>query len=150
VDLPVKVGGEYMRNPSAPAGRDTGYRAGITIGKAGRKNTWEVNYRYQRLEADAWYDALVDDDNRAFFANGLVYGPNQSPLLFRTGAGGQRGLFSGTNVKGHQLIATYSFTDFANLTFIYCNNDIIINTTAAGVDNRSNATHVMVDLNFKF
>jgi hypothetical protein len=150
--LPVKVGGEYMHNPSAPSDRNTGYRAGITVGKAGRKNTWEINYRYQRLEADAWYDALTDDDNRAFFAPGTSYPGGQTPLLFR-GLGPPRrdsGIFGGTNVKGHQLVATYSFTDFANLTFIYCLNDAIIASSLANVDHRSRATHFMVDLNLKF
>ncbi len=152
VQLPIKVGGEYMHNPSAPSDRNTGYRAGITVGKAGRKNTWEVNYRYQRLEADAWYDALVDDDNRSFFASGVAYSPGQTPLLFR-GLGPPRkdnGLFGGTNVKGHQIVATYSFTDFANLSFIYYNNEGIITSSLAGVDTKSGASHFMVDLNWKF
>lgn len=134
--FPVKVGGEFMDNPSAPS-NNQGWRAGLTLGKAGKKKTWEINYRYQRLEADAWYDALVDDDNGAFYAGG-------NPQLGGTLKGS--GWFGGTNVKGHQVIATYSFTDFLNFTLIYYNNDLIINAPGA----KSDAQHFMADLNWKF
>ncbi len=156
VQFPIKAGGEYMHNPSAPSDRNTGYRVGVTLGKAGRKNTWEVNYRYQRLEADAWYDALVDDDNRIFFAPGAYSAANYNPLRFRglgSGTLGSRkdyGTFGGTNVKGHQIVATYSFTDFLNFTFIYYINDAIFSSNGAGFDDRSHAGHFMADLNWKF
>jgi len=139
--FPLKVAGEYMKNPAAPSS-NTGYRAGVTIGKAGRKRTWEINYRYQRLEADAWFDALVDDDNGAFYAAG-------NPKL--VGTGKANGWFGGTNVKGHQVIATYSFTDYLNFTFTYYLNDLIIgNPPSPGFDSASKAGHFMADLMWKF
>jgi len=139
--FPLKVMGEYMDNPGAPSS-NTGYRAGVTIGKAGRKRTWEINYRYQRLEADAWFDALVDDDNGAFYAAG-------NPKL--VGTGKANGWFGGTNVKGHQVIATYSFTDYLNFTFTYYLNDLIIgNPSSPGFDSASKAGHFMADLMWKF
>ena len=139
--FPLKAMGEYIYNPGDPS-NNTGYRAGITIGRAGRKRTWELNYRYQRLEADAWFDALVDDDNGAFYSTG-------NPQL--VGTGKANGWFGGTNVKGHQVIATYSFTDYLNFTFTYYLNDLIIgNPTIPGVDSASGASHFMADLMWKF
>jgi hypothetical protein len=134
--FPIKVAGEYLRNPGAPS-NNTGYRAGVTIGKAGRKRTWEINYRYQRLEADAWFDALVDDDNGAFYGTG-------NPQL--AGTGKSNGWFGGTNVKGHLAIATYSFTDYLNFTFTYYLNDLIIK----GPGENTKAGHFMADLMWKF
>lgn len=140
--FPLKVTGEYMKNPGAPS-NNVGYRAGVTIGKAGKKHTWEINYRYQRLEADAWFDALVDDDNGAFYATG-------NPQL--VGTGKANGWFGGTNVRGHLAQATYSFTDYLNFTFTYYLNDLIVGNppTAGVVDQRSNAGHFMADLMWKF
>src|SRR6266436_3238004 len=127
--FPIKVSGEFMDNLS-PSSENKAWRAGVTFGKAGRKNTWEVNYRYQRLEADAWFDALVDDDNGAFYAgNATTFNPQL------VGTGKVNGWFGGTNVKGHQIIATYSFTDYLNFTFTYYINDLIIgNPTSPGFD----------------
>jgi hypothetical protein len=134
--FPIKVSGEFLENPGAPS-HNKGFRAGVTFGKAGKKNTWELNYRYQRLEADAWFDAMVDEDNGAWFAPG-------NPQMAGTGKGS--GWFGGTNVKGHQAIATYSFTDFMNFTFIYYNNELLLNAPG----HPSHASHFMADLNFKF
>ena len=134
--FPIKVSGEYMYNPGAP-NNNTGYRGGVTLGKAGKKHAWELSYRYQRLEADAWFDALVDDDNGAWYAAG-------NPQL--GGTGKSNGWFGGTNVKGHLLQASYSFTDFMNFTFTYYLNDLIINAPGQSSD----AGHFMADLNWKF
>jgi len=134
--FPIKVSGEYMKNPGAKA-NNTGYRAGLTLGKAGAKHSWEINYRYQRLEADAWFDALVDDDNGAFYATG-------NPQL--NGTGKANGWFGGTNVKGHLVQGTYSFTDFCNFTFTYYLNDLIINAPKQN----SSAGHFMADVMWKF
>ena len=135
-EFPLKVTGEYMDNPGAPA-KNRAYRAGATIGKAGKKGAWEINYRYQRLEADAWFDALEDDDNGAFYATG-------NPQL--VGTGKANGWFGGTNVKGHLVQAAYSFTDFLNFTLTYYLNDLIVNVPNAP----SSAGHFMLDLNWKF
>jgi len=134
--FPIKLSGEYMNNPGAAANNE-GYRLGLSLGKAGKKGQWELNYRYQRLEADAWFDALVDDDNGAFYAAG-------NPQLANTGSG--PAWIGGTNVKGHQIIATYSITDSLNFTFIYYLNDLIINSPGQ----KSDAGHLMADLNWKF
>jgi hypothetical protein len=134
--FPITASGEYMDNPAAPA-NNTAWRAGVTFGKAGKKHAWEIAYRYQRLEADAWFDALVDDDNGAYYATG-------NPQM--TGTGKSNGWYGGTNVKGHLMQATYSFTDFLNFTFTYYMNDLII--TAPG--QKSDSAHFMADIMWKF
>jgi hypothetical protein len=134
--FPIKPYTEYMQNPGA-AQHNKGYRFGVVLGKAGKRNTWEVAYRYQRLEADAWFDALVDDDNGGFYQPG-------NPQL--AGTGKANGWFGGTNVKGHLVQATYSFTDYLNFTFTYYLNDLIINAPTG----KSDAGHFMGDLMWKF
>ena len=134
--FPIRPMGELMANPGAPK-NNIGYRAGLYLGKAGKKGNWEVGYRYQRLEADAWLDALTDDDNTAFFAKG-------SPQM--VGTGKAEGIFGGTNVKGHWIGATYSFTDFLNASTWFYLNDTIINAPGKSGD----AEHFMAELNFRF
>lgn len=135
-EFPVKVMGEYLENPAAPA-HNQGYRAGLTLGKAGRKGLWELNYRYQWLEADAWFDAFADDDNGAYYATG------NAQLV---GTGKANGWFGGTNVKGHQVIAVYSIRDYLNFTFIYYLNDLILGSPGAS----SSSGHFMADLTWRF
>jgi hypothetical protein len=134
--FPLKLSGEFLHNPGAPANNEA-YRVGLTLGKAGKKHSWEINYRYQRLEADAWFDALEDDDNGAYYATG-------NPQM--AGTGKANGWFGGTNVRGHQIVAVYSITDFMNFSFIYYNNDLIINAPAQ----KSDASHFMAEFNWKF
>lgn len=139
--FPIKLAGEYMDNPAAGS-QNVGYRYGVTLGKAGKKGLWEVSYRYQRLEADAWFDALVDDDNGAFYVSPAPL--TASPQLLGTGK--INGWFGGTNVKGHLIQATYSFTDYLNFTFTYYMNDLIIGTPGFS----SSANHFMADIMWKF
>ena len=133
--FPIKVSGEYLNNPGAPTANEA-YRAGVTFGKAGKKKTWEIAYRYQELQADAWFDAMVDDDNGAYYATG------NSQLV---GTGKANGWFGGTNVRGHLVQGTYSFTDFVNVSITYYLNELIIGTTGQS----SNAHHFMIDMNWK-
>lgn len=134
--FPIKAIAEYMENPGAPA-NNRAFRLGGTLGQAGKKGLWQIDYRYQRLEADAWFDALEDDDNGAYYATG-------NPQL--AGTGKANGWFGGTNVKGHLVQATYSFTDFLNFQFTCYLNDLIINAPGQS----SGAMHFMLDLNWRF
>jgi hypothetical protein len=140
-EFPIKVGGEYMDNPSAPS-RNTGYWSGVTFGKSGKKKTWDLTYRYQWLGADAWYEEFVDDDNGAFY--------QALPASMKggfIGASTVGGYYGGTNVKGHFIKANYSFTDYLTFSFSYYMNDLI---DAAPVGSKSRANHLMADLMFKF
>lgn len=133
--FPIKLSGEYMYNPGAPA-NNVGYRAGLTLGKAGKKKAWEISYRYQVLEADAWFDAMVDDDNGGYYMTGNTQ---------LTGTGKSAGWFGGTNVRGHQAQFVYNFTDFWNFAFTYYQNELILPSPGP-----SSAGHFMADVMFKF
>lgn len=51
-EFPIKEIGEYLENPASP-NKNKAYRTGVMLGKAGKARAWEINYRYQGLEADA-------------------------------------------------------------------------------------------------
>ncbi|HEY3932580.1 MAG TPA: hypothetical protein VGM58_09460, partial [Verrucomicrobiae bacterium] len=132
--FPIKLAGEYMNNPAA-AKNNEGWWGGITFGKSGKKGTWDISYRYQRLEADAWWDQIVDDDNVAAF-------PAVPAVTPETGVAA-----GGTNIKGHLVKFNYSIFD--SLTFtVTCYVNDLINDPAAGA--KSDAVHAMADLMWKF
>jgi hypothetical protein len=134
--FPVKVGAEFMHNIGASQ-NNNGYWAGITIGKSGTRKTWDLTYRYEYLEADAWYDQLVDDDNGAYF--------QKAPTA---GAGGY---FGGTNIRGHLIKFNYSFTDSLTFTTTCFVNNLIHSTVYNNVyEPKNDAFHLMVDLMWKF
>lgn len=137
--FPVKVGGEYMYNPAAPTDNH-GYWGGITLGKAGKKGLWELSYKYQVLQGDAWYEELVDDDNGGFYSS--TVGLN---------SGNGTGFYGGTNVKGHVMKLTYNLTDSLNLAVTYYLTSLIKEPTpVAGTSAKSDAGHLTVDLMWKF
>jgi hypothetical protein len=152
--FPIKFAGEFMNNPGAPKDNN-GYWFGVTFGKSGTKKTWDLTYRYEYLEADAWYDQLTDDDNGAFYAT-TAY-----PSLSASGQaiGQAAGYYGGTNVKGHLVRLSYSFTD--SCTFVaacFINNLINLpqqtgylpNGQPGNVDLNSSAIHFMADVMWKF
>lgn len=129
--FPIKVGGEYMENPGASSNNE-GYWGGITFGKAVHKGQWELAYRYQYLEADAWYEEVVNDDNVAFYQSAL---------------GGKSGIVGGTNVKGHLIQLSYAINDSMTAAFTGYFNEAIHSNPASSP---SGATHLMADLMWKF
>jgi len=109
--------------------------AGITFGKSGKKGLWDLTYRYEYLEADAWYDQVVDDDPSAYYQAPPTPGSTAS------------GVFGGTNFKGHMVKLNYSLAD--SLTFtVTCLVDELIAKSPTG--SQSDATHIMADLMWKF
>ena len=136
-EFPVKVGAEYMYNPGV--GQDNvGFWLGATLGKSGHKGTWDISYRYEYLEADAWYDQMEDDDNVAFYQNA-----NAAHSVF-TGA------FSGTNVKGHLVRFNYSITDYLTLSLTGYLTSLIDQNLNGNNEPHSQLAHVMADLTWKF
>jgi hypothetical protein len=106
--FPIKIGGDYMYNAAAPGSADNyAYSAGVTFGKAGKKGTWELAYTWKYLGANSWYEELTDSDFGAFYA--------AVPVTWGfTGNAG--GYYSGTNVKGHIIKASYSPWDALTLS----------------------------------
>jgi hypothetical protein len=131
--FPVKFAGEYMNNPDA-AKNNEGWWAGVTLGKSGKKGLWDISYRYQRLEADAWWDQIVDDDNTAVF-----------PDTVNTPASNQA--VGGTNIKGHLIKFNYSIFDSLTFSFTAYINELINNPLPG---TQTGAVHAMADLMWKF
>ena len=135
--FPVKLAGEYINNPAAHDNND-GYWAGVTFGKSGKKNTWDLSYRYEYLQADAWYDQIVDDDNAAYYQNAPT-------------GGGAAGVYGGTNLKGHLVKFNYSITDYLTFTLTSYITYVINNRAYNNVaEPNSSAIHFMADVMWKF
>ncbi|MCC7300745.1 MAG: putative porin, partial [Verrucomicrobia bacterium] len=59
--LPITLNGQYVVNvDAANKNEDTAYLAGITVGKAKDKGTWEVGYSYRDIGGDAVVAGLND------------------------------------------------------------------------------------------
>ncbi len=132
--FPVTLAGEYIHNPRAATKGDA-YSAGITFGKAGKKGLWEVSYRWKELQADAWYEELVDSDSGAFYS--------VAPL----NSGLAAGYNSGTNIRGHVVRASYSPYDTVTLT-VSLFNLWAIDASPAGTGSTIN--RLQVDAVWKF
>jgi hypothetical protein len=139
--FPIKLTGEFITNPRADS-QNNGYWAGITFGKAGKKNTWDFTYRYVYLEADAWYDQVVDDTPVVFYQTA------------NAGTGVSSGAFAGTNLKGHMLKLNYSLTDALTFSLTgYITGLIEENLPGSSPpvhEPNSTASHFQADLMWKF
>ena len=82
-DMPLSLYGDYVKNDEDDVELDTGYIAGIKLGKAKKRGSWQLQYQYQDLEADATFGVITDSD----FAGG------------------------GTDGKGSKFAAKYALTD---------------------------------------
>jgi hypothetical protein len=144
--FPVKFAGEYMNNPAADmssgpkkrshvASNNEGWWAGVTLGKAGKKGAWDISYRYQWLEANAWWDQIVDDDNTAVFPDASGSKPPSNTAV------------GGTNIKGHLIKFDYSFSDSLTFTFAAYINELINNPVPKS---STGAVHAMADMNWRF
>jgi len=132
--FPIKLAGEYLDNPGAGS-NNKGWWGGVTLGKSGKKGAWDISYRYQRLEADAWWDQIVDDDN-------IAVTPTTPAVTPETGAAA-----GGTNIKGHLVKFNYSIFDSLILSFTCYINDLINNPVPSA---KTGAVHAMADLMWKF
>jgi hypothetical protein len=93
--LPVAIYGNYVQNLDADQ-YDTGWAAGVLVGAAKAKGTWQASAGYQELDPDAVFGALTDSD----FGGG------------------------GTDNKGVVLRGAYALTDRVNAGFSYFINTI--------------------------
>jgi len=132
--FPIKLAGEYMDNPGAGS-NNKGWWGGVTFGKSGKKGAWDISYRYQRLEADAWWDQIVDDDN-------IAVTPTTPAVTPETGVAA-----GGTNIKGHLVKFDYSIFDSLTFSFTCYINDLINNPVPSA---KTGSVHAMADLMWKF
>lgn len=89
-DMPLALYADYVQNQDADE-LDQGYILGARLGKASGPGSWQVQYQYQDLEADATLGLITDSD----FMGG------------------------GTDGKGHKLGAAYAFQKNWTLGFTY-------------------------------
>jgi hypothetical protein len=85
---------DYVENLDADQ-NDSGYAFGVNYGQAKRPGSWEVNYAYKKLEADAVLGLLADSD----FGNG------------------------GTDAKGSVFSGAYAVHDNWNFRMTYFLNE---------------------------
>lgn len=130
--FPITVFGEYIQNTSIND-RNSGYAAGVTFGKSGKRKTWDISYQYRYLEGDAWFEEVTESD---FGANYIT-----APV------GGTANYRNGTNVRGHILKAQYSPYDALTLGVTYWLTDLIDENPAGS---KSGAGRLQVDAVLKF
>jgi hypothetical protein len=67
-NMPLSIMGDYVKNmadPKTAAGADsgdTGYQAGLILGKASDPGTWELAYFYKVMEMDPTVADVADSD----------------------------------------------------------------------------------------
>ena len=136
--FPITLSGEYMNNPAAahsPNGHQA-YNIALTLGKAGQRGQWDVSYRWKRLEGDAWYEELVDDDFGAVYRTASL---NNGVASLSYGGG--------TNVRGQILRASYSPLDALTLSVTYFLTDLVHPSPMGAA---SGAQRILVDAMWKF
>ena len=131
--FPIRVSGEYLNNPGAPANNE-GFSAKLTLGKSGKKKLWEAGYEFRELQADAIYEEFPESDFNAF------------TQIART-TGGTGGFVNGTNVRGHILKGSYSMTDSLTLSVTYWRTENIAENPLSSV---SRADRLQVDAAWKY
>ena len=140
--FPLKLHGSYLHNTTASQ-NNTGWEAGFTAGKAGKKGTWELGYRYRFLDHDAWYEEFVDSDFGAFYQTTSANANVPSSSSFN-------GYRAGTNVRGHIFRAAYSPADAFTLSITYALAELIDPSVVAGRETESETGRLHVDAMWKF
>ena len=88
--MPLGLYADFVQNQDADD-LDQGYIIGAKLGKAKSRGSWQVQYQYQDLEADATFGLVTDSD----FMGG------------------------GTDGKGHKIGGAYAFQKNWSLGFTY-------------------------------
>lgn len=120
-NLPLIFHGDYIKNlADTTTDQDTGYQAGLQIGKASNPRSWEVAYLYRVAETDATVADIVDSD----------WGPN-----------------GGTNHRGHIAWIAYNPTKALQLKAKYVVTEVEDETLPPEEDN---AKRIFLDAVVKF
>jgi hypothetical protein len=92
--FPLGFYADFVQNDDADD-NDTGYIVGAKLGKAKKRGSWQIQYQWQTLEADATFALVTDSD----FMGG------------------------GTDGEGHKIGAAYALLDDTTLGFTYFDGD---------------------------
>jgi hypothetical protein len=106
VGFPVSVYGDYAINNDAETSDDTAYMGGFTVGVAKDPGSFEIDYNFRSVEADAVFGGFTDSDS----------------------FGG------GTNGEGHRVQLTYAVDKNTTAGITYFKNETGINKTAKDYD----------------
>jgi hypothetical protein len=130
--FPITLFSQFLWNPAARSA-NVAWAAGPTFGRAAKKGSWEISYRWKSLEGEAWYEELVSDDFGAFYQEASSRGP--------------AGPRAGTNVRGHVMRVAYAVTDSFVLSVTYLGTELI---EASPAGSKSGMHRVFVDALLKF
>ncbi len=119
-EFPITVGAEYVNNPAAKHFNE-GYNVGITFGSNKHKGNWQLSYNFKNIESASTWHGLNDDD-------------------FGFGAKG------GTDVRGHQVVASYHMYEPFFINIRYMNTEQINNAPKTP----NNQDRIFVDLLWSF
>jgi len=147
--FPIKFMVDYVNNLSVsqtPAGtflgvgkkRGEAYSVGMTLGKSGKKGTWDLTYKWKNLESNYWFEEVVDSDHGGWYQT--------SPFAAAPSTAGT-GYGAGTNLRGHYMRAAYSPYDSLTLSVNYYLFNLIDKPIGAL---SSTAGRIQVDAAFKF
>ena len=120
-DMPLSLFADYVQNQD-PDDYDTAWLAGVKLGKAKGKGTWQLAYQYQDTEADSVLGLLSDSD----FAGG------------------------GTDGKGHRLTGAYGINKQWNVAFTWYINNEAGEKNLADRGGALDYDRLMIDTVFKY
>ena len=119
-EFPITVGAEYANNPGASRDNEA-YNLGISFGSNKKKGNWQLSYNYKSIEASSLWHGLNDDD----------FGFNVK---------------GGTDVRGHQIVASYHVFDPVLLNLRYMLTEQINNVPGKPVEQ----TRIFADIVWSF
>lgn len=120
-EQPLSIYGDYVQNQD-PDDYDTGWLAGIMLGKVSGKGTWQIAYEYEDLEADAALGLVTDSD----FGGG------------------------GTDAKGSKLTGAYGINKQWNLAFTWYIDNKAGEKAFKDEGGAVKYNRFMIDTNFKY
>lgn len=125
-NFPISLHADALHNPGAPANNNA-FSAGLTFGKAGKAGQWEIGLRHLRMDADAWWEELLDGDYGAYYRS-VPPGWNTDPSSLAGSHGG------GTNIRSNSIRTGYSPTDYLLFTANLFLNDLVTKIPAGTTD----------------
>jgi hypothetical protein len=135
--FPIRIGGEFMHNPRADE-ENNAWWAGVFLGKSGKRGTWELSYRYKRLESDAWFEEFVDSD----------FGTHYE--IAHPGSSLGNGYRAGTGLQGHITKLAYSLSDSVSIGATWFFTEQINPARVGGVQTETEQHRVQIDAIWKF